>query len=359
MFSSVEVLIGLALVYLLLALVVTALTEWSSSLFRLRSRNLRKAIRQMLDGAVEGANTSRFFDHPRIIALSEGRRLPSYIPSKAFAEVVTDLVKPATDGSTPAAAAIPILTGKGVTLEGVEERFLDTMNRASGWYKRTAIALSIVWSIVVVVAANADTLEIAHRLWESPSLRQVVVAQAERRVAMGRPRPLVDATYENPGEPVPNEEEQSAEDVVDPNNLTVEDRAVLESLVGWQSDLRRINGEHCRLLQLQRDNTCAGDNAAACDALTTQIAADKRCEIKSGALLPTAVHPGGRQVAAAITPIAFGHLFGWLLSIAAVSLGAPFWFDTLSRFVNVRGAGPAERPKNKGDNTNTNEERRG
>lgn len=31
---------------------------------------------------------------------------------------------------------------------------------------------------------------------------------------------------------------------------------------------------------------------------------------------------------------------GWLLTTAALTLGAPFWFDLLSKFVNVRGAGP-------------------
>ena len=32
-------------------------------------------------------------------------------------------------------------------------------------------------------------------------------------------------------------------------------------------------------------------------------------------------------------------LFGLLISIGAVSLGAPFWFDMLSKFINLRGAG--------------------
>jgi hypothetical protein len=32
-------------------------------------------------------------------------------------------------------------------------------------------------------------------------------------------------------------------------------------------------------------------------------------------------------------------IFGLLISALAVSLGAPFWFDTLSKFMNVRGAG--------------------
>ena len=33
------------------------------------------------------------------------------------------------------------------------------------------------------------------------------------------------------------------------------------------------------------------------------------------------------------------HLFGWLFTAAAVSLGAPFWFDLLSRVAKLRGTG--------------------
>jgi hypothetical protein len=40
-------------------------------------------------------------------------------------------------------------------------------------------------------------------------------------------------------------------------------------------------------------------------------------------------------------------LFGLIISIVAVSLGAPFWFDTLSKFMNLRSAGtpPGETKK--------------
>jgi hypothetical protein len=40
-------------------------------------------------------------------------------------------------------------------------------------------------------------------------------------------------------------------------------------------------------------------------------------------------------------------LFGLFISIFAVSLGAPFWFDMLSKFVNLRSAGtpPGETKK--------------
>jgi hypothetical protein len=40
-------------------------------------------------------------------------------------------------------------------------------------------------------------------------------------------------------------------------------------------------------------------------------------------------------------------LLGWLITALAVSLGAPFWFDLLNKFINVRAAGkaPEETPK--------------
>ena len=33
------------------------------------------------------------------------------------------------------------------------------------------------------------------------------------------------------------------------------------------------------------------------------------------------------------------HVLGWLFTAAAVSLGAPFWFDLLSRVAKLRGTG--------------------
>ena len=39
--------------------------------------------------------------------------------------------------------------------------------------------------------------------------------------------------------------------------------------------------------------------------------------------------------------------FGWFLTAAALTLGAPFWFDLLNQFINLRGAGakPAREDK--------------
>ena len=41
------------------------------------------------------------------------------------------------------------------------------------------------------------------------------------------------------------------------------------------------------------------------------------------------------------------HFVGWMLTAFAGTLGAPFWFDLLNRFINIRSAGkaPEEKPK--------------
>ena len=46
---------------------------------------------------------------------------------------------------------------------------------------------------------------------------------------------------------------------------------------------------------------------------------------------------------------------GWLLTIAAISLGAPFWFDTLSRFSRLRSSGKPETPLPAAGSGKTNE----
>ena len=40
---------------------------------------------------------------------------------------------------------------------------------------------------------------------------------------------------------------------------------------------------------------------------------------------------------------------GWILTIAALQLGAPFWFDLLSRLARMRGSGVPERPRSLSD----------
>ena len=53
-----------------------------------------------------------------------------------------------------------------------------------------------------------------------------------------------------------------------------------------------------------------------------------------------------KLVSGAIAFMAFiiaSKIVGWLMTAAAISLGAPFWFDLLSMFMKIRGTG--DKPK--------------
>jgi len=48
---------------------------------------------------------------------------------------------------------------------------------------------------------------------------------------------------------------------------------------------------------------------------------------------------------------------GWLITIAALSLGAPFWFDLLSRVARLRGSGVPKKPRSLSDRAGAADDR--
>jgi hypothetical protein len=139
--------------------------------------------------------------------------------------------------------------------------FNNTMERASGWYKRKTQAIQLVLAFAIVVLANVDTIRITKSLSgvNSP-LRDSIKDAAHSLVAAGLPQ----------GPPA--------------TQLSAATEAIgnLALPIGW---------------------------------------------VKGG-FGPTTI-------------------LGWIITALAASLGAPFWFDLLNRFVNVRSSGkaPEEEPK--------------
>ena len=86
----------------------------------------------------------------------------------------------------------------------------------------------------------------------------------------------------------------------------------------------------------------AAENAAKPDPATGQTdtaALAKRFNKAQTDLAKTA--PIGWPRAAPERPLDWALMFaGWILTAFAGLMGAPFWFDSLQRLVNVRNAGP-------------------
>ena len=350
MFVIIEVAIGVVFVYLVLAMLVAASNEVIASLLGWRASVLQRAIAGLLGEDVRspGPRTRAFYSHPLIRALS-GTRLPSYIPAATFAKVAAEVVRADVrpeggDRSAPSAVGTALSGDAAADTTALETLFEATMDRAVGWYKRRLQVVTLIVGAGVVVLANADTIRIANTLWVTPTLRTSVVEAAERRAALAAPTDpsIVEAAY--PGtDPTPSAEEINAEElgaIEDRNRLRAEERELISLLIGWGADYRSVNATYCSELQAARDRACAAAiEADACRAVLDRIARERRCEIDGTRLVGSAAFPGMGFLTTGLLPIAASRSFGWFMTLAAITLGAPFWFDMLKSLLNIRGAG--------------------
>jgi hypothetical protein len=300
-----DVAIGLAYVYLLLAVFCTTINEWISGVINTRGKLLAKGLSQLLDDQAHPDSqkdgtlgfAALFNLHPLIAGLKPkgGSRLPAYLSASTFATAVVDV---ATAGKEGAIAFADLETGVknlppgdvrktllallqncdsdlGKAQKKIEDWFTEFMDRVSGWYKRWIQLLTIVVALLLCALANADSLRIAKSLWQDSSLRGAIVEQAKARAAA--PAPAVEVQYADKSHP-------ERPTVDKPAPLTPQETKALGQVLGWRA------------------------------------------------------LPG--------TPREWAWwVLGVILSTVAVSLGAPFWFDTLKRIVNLRTAGtsPDER----------------
>ena len=101
MFGSqvLEVALGLVCVYLVLSVLCSGIKEAIAGTFSMRSRTLEEAIRNMLKDSNDDL-AGRFFAHPLINRTARPGDKPSYISSRNFALVLFELLAP-VPGSQP------------------------------------------------------------------------------------------------------------------------------------------------------------------------------------------------------------------------------------------------------------------
>ncbi|MBV8858746.1 MAG: DUF1906 domain-containing protein [Acidobacteria bacterium] len=116
MFGSdiLDIAIGLVFVYLLLSLICSILNEWIAALFSMRATNLEDGIRNLLTGSTAKPKDGKqdaadeLYSHALITGLFKqdlldklrgSPGLPSYIPARTFALALLDTVAPSGVGS--------------------------------------------------------------------------------------------------------------------------------------------------------------------------------------------------------------------------------------------------------------------
>lgn len=177
-----EAAIGLAVIYLTLAVFCSTANEWIAMLMHARAANLRTALQGLLDN--QDAFADAFYKHPLITSLAKNGFHPAWMPPRIFSHTVIDLVAcahgipgfeelrngilnlPEGDVRT---ALLALIRGAEGDLHkaqaNIETWFNDAMDRASAWYKRRAQLINAGLAAIITIALNADTIAILHRLW--------------------------------------------------------------------------------------------------------------------------------------------------------------------------------------------------
>ena len=355
MFGSqvLDVGIGLAMLFAFMSLIATALNEALEAFLKVRAQQLEQGVRNMLDDSGKNEMTQKFYNNPLISVLYSkdsykasdlapsnvslvGRpgplatdvrarsiprsiraNLPSYIPSASFALAVLSIA--AGDNSQAKAADIrkSLVTTlkdsnqlRGVVLQALAsgqgdlkaaQKFLEdwydaAMGRVSGWYKRRAQKILFFIGLFAAVVLNVDTITVARSLIADPALRQAVVNHAA-------------------------DHDGSAALDFDAS------KKALMSVgypIGW-TDLPQLQP------MLDTDPRLKADAEEEFKRESEQIGPNNplRYKCAPAACVSELFKIGPFETVPAMA-------LGWLVTALAITLGAPFWFDLLGTFMQIR-----------------------
>lgn len=331
-----DTVISLVLVYLILCILVSCIQELVAGFFNSRGKALKDALSKILKDKLGKDYTALLYQHPNVGMMGKDEKeLPSFLNGRHFAAALMDVLKeeemaaraaslksadtgavadapanPAPETASLANAAKVTLidklrgamTGIGAGAGGMnmlsaaeeipqvaqlqkelEDWYDNYMQRVSGWYKRSIRKKILLFSAIVVILLNVNFIDLASAVYGNADMRNRLMPVALSFAAK-------------------------------------------DSLPGISTELNK--------LQSQTDSI----RRSLTDSLSLPIGWKMKCvegnlitEIKC--FFSSAAQEIGRK--------GWGHSFwGWLLSIAIMSLGAPFWFDVLKKLVNIRNSGP-------------------
>lgn len=332
----IEVGIGVVFVYLLLSVVTSTMTEWFAAITALRSRTLNTGIRELLNDPAGKGLAQAIYDHPLIKGLSKEGKLPSYIPSDAFALALLDVIAPVT----PSPAAEP-------TPANFDQLRQAVAGLPEGSLKTAVLALAMALTNAPIpetppgaaptagaAPGAADTVGIrpAVERLDNPDVRRALLA------LMGQPA-------------------AGAQDLLPRLQSWFDD--AMDRVNGWykrQAQLVTIAIGLVIVLLLNADTLMIADGLAR----DPEVRAGVVAAAQQAGSHPTSTLDLGtfeKQANQLQLPIGWSgtagdprglppDFLGWVrkvlglaLSIVAISLGAPFWFAALNKLLNLRLTG--------------------
>jgi len=238
----------------------------------------------------------------------------------------------------------------------LKQWYNDQMDRMTGWYKHS-IRTRLRWvAFAVTLGMNVNGIHVFQTIFRSPELRSEL-SQSAGKVAENYGRIKNDTTINELKKQLRSVSASSLKKMPGDTGALSVSRTVLTNLhqydlltdkldservamirqandrideleafelpIGWETDEPPLNWMICLKNKIQKkDSVCrysclTGSDTTGSVQLTDYFLQYRRC-----------------------TPMnVLVYIAGILLTTFAISLGAPFWFDLLLKFVNVRKAG--------------------
>lgn len=341
--ETLDVGIGMALMFLFVSLIASAVREAIETVMKARAKTLERGIRELLGngvaeavpprGAIVPNNAPRnavagdlrdpvaeIYNHPQIAALFRGNydaartgQLPSYIPAANFARAVIDIAArggqivrdPAALGALNLRTTIDNLPNDRLRLvlqgaldrsndnlaaaqKEIEQWFDSAMERTSGWYKRRTQYWLAIIGLICAVLMNIDAITVMQTLSADKALRAAVVTAATAELKTGVPEAAAAAGAVS---------EQDIGKSLDKVDIATARLGSIGWPIGWAHFPDGKGGWWATL------------------------------------------HPAPQYRAAAagrLTGMYASAILGWLVTAVGVTFGAAFWFDVLNKFMVIR-----------------------
>jgi hypothetical protein len=302
-----EIAIGLIFVYVLFGIVCSALNEVVAWSLDLRAKTLRRGIEKLLaDPAVEGLVDS-IYNHPLVVGLSQGGRPPSYISSRSFSLALMDVI---VDRYRPVDAVSASGTGQAQTAAVHQDEL--SVKRVRSALLNLCPGSPVRKLLLTLLDETVTDLSQARRnvaLWFDEAMQRVSGWYKRRAHLIV----LVCAVIVTVG-------------------LNIDTIRITTAL--WASgDLRAALA--AQAATFQQSNQTGG--AGSLTAVTQNLNRLQQLELPIGwhRNLSRSLQRGLWQARRLI----LDKLVGLTLTVIAISLGAPFWFDALNRIANLRVTG--------------------
>ena len=286
MFGSqiLEVVIGIIFVYWLLSLISSSLNEIISRIFSMRARDLERGIRNLLEDPDGTELAKKFYDHSLIRGLKRKGKNPSYIPSRTFALALMDIITPADfKGGLKKFEEIKDIVAK-IQVDKLREAMLPLINKAE-------FRLNKVYENVE--DWFNDAMESVSSWYKQKTQLIVILLALIISVAFNADTLMITNNFYEDAALRASVAAIAEEAIRQP--ISLESEPSLEKIKQYQEELLEVQ-------------------------------------------LPLGWYETPKGIGDWVMKV-----LGLLLTTVAVSLGAPFWFDLLNKFVSLRPTGKKDK----------------